>query len=449
MKHRGTFSLLLLILIAIVIPRLFFPVNAGIDTDEYKDAEGNYYLFQFDPYHFYGESLKGPGRNFLIFQEHALGSLFLISLIPVFYAALTALFLFFIIKELTGNPWAAFLGCIILAVNKIFFMATYRGYTDTNSLNHFFIVSVIYCVMIGYKHRSAWAIAACALLLFMLTWNGWIFLLIILAIAMSMYSIDNRRWLNLGILACFLLILPYRKVLSYLPYLGSGFRITHEMAGPCYHPFILVILAALFFFLLSQCRGDVKHYILLSWFSVFLIASMFALRHTQHLIPPLAITLAILADKIRKYQVLFILLCSVMMLFLFSLEIMHSQHLPHMDDTVLEAMEWIKANTSEDIKIMSWWDYGHIYSAYSGREVMYRGHEPRGQVLEELAAFLLSPDSSLPDDTIFIANSADLEKREILEYYSSMNLTMDSTIMRVLREGRCFEGTKRICLWGE
>ena len=340
---------------------------------------------------------------------------------------------------------------MILAVNKVFLMATYRGYTDTNSLNHFFIVFLIYCAMfIHGQHQRRYrlhaiAVSVCILLLFIRTWNGWYIFPIIMMVSLVMYSAYKGSWQILYASAFLLIFLPYRKL---LPFLGNGFRITHEMARPHYDPFVLILLAALFLFILAQCRGEMKQFILLSWFSIFLIASMLALRHVQYFIPPMAVALAVLASKIRKYQVLFIILCSVFMLSLFSLEIMRSQHLPHMDDTVLEAMEWIRDNTPEDVKIMSWWDYGHIYAAYSGREVLYRGHEPRGESLRKLSSFLLSPDSKMQDRHIFIANSADLRKQEVLEKYSGMNLTEDSTIMRVLREGRCFNGTKKICLWG-
>lgn len=40
------------------------------------------------------------------------------------------------------------------------------------------------------------------------------------------------------------------------------------------------------------------------------------------------------------------------------------------DESLKDALEWIKVNTSKDAVFLSWWDYGHMIRAFGERDVV-------------------------------------------------------------------------------
>lgn len=50
-----------------------------------------------------------------------------------------------------------------------------------------------------------------------------------------------------------------------------------------------------------------------------------------------------------------------------------SQSVGSTNDDMYNALTWIKANTSEDTVLASWWDFGHLFTAVADRQVVFDG----------------------------------------------------------------------------
>lgn len=124
--------------------------------ESYKDSSGNIYLYEIDPYFFY-EIAKSNYSVLLDYPKPALplverwfyktlnmvfpdisfiGAIFYI---PLIFINLSAIVLFFIIKEIWDET-AGFLGALFFVVHPIVLEFSMLGFVDTNMLNLFFIL---------------------------------------------------------------------------------------------------------------------------------------------------------------------------------------------------------------------------------------------------------------------------------------------------------------------
>ena len=169
--------------------------------ESYKDPEGTAYLYEIDPYYFYNLAqqdsiqLNAESRLFLPFFEKnffLIVSFFLpfvsftgvIAYIPLLFLLLSALCMF-LLGTLVWNEKAGLIAALLFVIHPILLEFTLIGFTDTNMLNIFFVLStgVLFLYAGQFLHtKKQYAFpltAAIALgilglfLLFRVTWSGW------------------------------------------------------------------------------------------------------------------------------------------------------------------------------------------------------------------------------------------------------------------------------------
>lgn len=79
--------------------------------------------------------------------------------------------------------------------------------------------------------------------------------------------------------------------------------------------------------------------------------------------------------KTSEYRVISLILLMGVLLVLpiYGAYSISSSVIPGTDDSMLNSMGWIKDNTANDTVIISWWDYGHLFTAAADRPVTFDG----------------------------------------------------------------------------
>lgn len=193
--------------------------------DNYKDPQGNWYLYGLDSYYYYLQAKRGEGYTSLWSRAlHLLGKhmpleraafyfptlIFLITIIPIYFIA----------RKLS-NDYGAFVTSVIWALHPTLLQFTALGIADTNHFNIFFmvVISWLFIEMMTWKGIKLTLIRTFLLgyiigvlvLLFKMTWGGYFSIIVWIAItlvvlgivALLKYAHQKSRYLFSGALISF------------------------------------------------------------------------------------------------------------------------------------------------------------------------------------------------------------------------------------------------------
>lgn len=184
----------------------------------YKDKDGNTYLYGVDSYNFLRQA-KGVlgGREadsllpylevyfykFLKFFNSKTTLMEAAFWLPFAVTMLSIILIFFIARKLT-NDLGGFFAAFLLAIHPQFFTATQPGFTDTNFLNLFFTLLIVFLFFEGidFSLKSTkikeftknnirqiihLILVIPAVFLFKFAWDGWFYIIFIILVFASLY----------------------------------------------------------------------------------------------------------------------------------------------------------------------------------------------------------------------------------------------------------------------
>jgi hypothetical protein len=191
--------------------------------DSYKDPDGYTYLYEIDPYYFYGLAQEeNAGETignyhllpFIEFWSHKMIQLFVPSITlvgAIFYLplifTLLSLILLFLIVRMIWNTTAAFFAALFFAIQPLLLEFSMLGFVDTNMINIFFILlsgflflSIVKSWRKNKIHTLCFVLALFATIMaFTYTWSAWYIsiLLILFPICMMLaLTIGKKIILN-------------------------------------------------------------------------------------------------------------------------------------------------------------------------------------------------------------------------------------------------------------
>ncbi|MFA6888970.1 MAG: STT3 domain-containing protein [Candidatus Woesearchaeota archaeon] len=182
--------------------------------ESYRDSEGTAYLYEIDPYYFYGVAQNPEAlfdlstRSFLPFFErwfYSCSTLLIpnisftksISYIPLLFTLLSAACIFFIGK-IIWNEEAGFIAALLFVSHPILLEFSLIGFVDTNMLNIFFILvtGLLFIVSLqSFKNRKYVILGISAIsiipliILFRYNWSAWYISIILLIIPLCCYGL--------------------------------------------------------------------------------------------------------------------------------------------------------------------------------------------------------------------------------------------------------------------
>lgn len=204
--------------------------------ESYKDPEGNSYLYEIDPYYFYELAVKEqitrekypyPLLPFVEYWFYKIVAFFLPSVsfvrvifyLPLLFTLFSAIFIFFIAKEL-WNETAAFLAGLFFVTQPILLEFSLLGFVDTNMLNIFFIVASGFLFLSFFKQIAKTynfemnnqmreytfkylfsffllVLLGISILLFRLVWSAWYISVLLLIVPLSCFALlwySKKLW---------------------------------------------------------------------------------------------------------------------------------------------------------------------------------------------------------------------------------------------------------------
>ncbi|MCK9152445.1 STT3 domain-containing protein [Methanobacterium alcaliphilum] len=89
----------------------------------------------------------------------------------------------------------------------------------------------------------------------------------------------------------------------------------------------------------------------------------------------LAALLVILVKKpkVQSYAVMILVLLAVISPSLAAANSLANSVVPGTDDAMYNSMQWVKANSTNETVVISWWDFGHFFTATADRPVTFDG----------------------------------------------------------------------------
>lgn len=379
--------MVLLIILATILPRLYYPNKSKweIDHELVKDEHGNYYLYQADSWYYYNMYYNGSDTFMFNF-----------SLFPLVFAILIGVLLFYFLSRLTDKIYLAFLGTILFVTNQYYLYNSYIGYADTNSINLFLtlcIISTLVIILIN-KTLSVRIINLIALIVsivaFSLIWQGWWYIIFIIATGFVSYMIFNvtKKRLLITILPVIMMFIVFfdiikKLILDLILFSGN----VNEFATNFDNIFILFygfITGITFICLYFKNRHELTYNIINVWFWITLMSGLIARRFTVYFILPFIIVLCLCCKRLPKNISKFILILICMFSFsITTFMVIESSFTPMMDDSIIESMEYINDNIPKDYMLIGMWDQGHLYLAYVNNKIYYRGTKPEFDIYKE------------------------------------------------------------------
>lgn len=471
-----TMGFLALIIIATVFFRFYILDYSHLtdgEIDELKDDNGNYYLAKYDPYAYYGDAKNSiEGKNLLTDAEIRFSQLtgqdilYMAGYLPIMFICIAMIFLFFIIRMYTENDWLAFIGTLAYSLNIEVLLNTFYLYTDTDALNIMFSVIIVYLVLKIYWHvrntisatlEGAFiyfcklSLLIMAVLSFSYAWTGWFYILMILFAAIAVHMLFNvekgKAWLIGGSVALFLFISiwKFKKLQRTLFFTDEKLMYINELSmNFSLHTLLFYVLLSLVMLkIYYKDRDDFSYTFLLVWFMTLFIAGFQASRHLIYFLLPVFILLSmglsnliewinIKRKKDLNMPVLISFICMFILLLGFMVRV-PAEKMIVMDDTVANAMMLIP----DDSRVISWWDYGHIYGTYTNAKILFT-NAPNIDRFKLLAKLYATTDEAEAYDivlnftkgkrSVLVFSSADLDKSGIISHLSRVSMTKKSML---------------------
>ncbi len=339
--------------------------------------------------------------------------------LPFALGLLALVLFFFLAQQITGSTTAALFAGIVRALHHQFFLATAAGMEDSQSINLLFsVLFFLLCILAArawpaHKRRAGvWAaLAALTFLVFRQTWNAgaWYVLLVLAAAACAFFAIRlarQRSWTWLGLLAACAAVagiavsvtpigmrfLSYLKLAPQTPFVQQIAELQSQdfpafVAG--LGGWVLLTLAACAWLVIAYKNVRQKpafpEIFVLVWFALMVFATAQAQRFVYYALSPLAILVGIAAAAIADRSLGFLsekhswqgtLAAQCVMVALIALVMAPAlstaahQVLPTMNDAFAKVGSDIERHAAPDARIISWWDYGHVWR-YAARRQPY------------------------------------------------------------------------------
>ena len=99
---------------------------------------------------------------------------------------------------------------------------------------------------------------------------------------------------------------------------------------------------------------------------------------------------------------------------------------PGTDDSMVNSLEWVKNNTSNNTIITSWWDYGHLFTAVADRSVTFDGSSQNSPRAYWVGKALLTSNETLSAGILrMLASSGDMAPLLLDNYTKSSGKSSD------------------------
>lgn len=241
------------------------------------------------------------------------------------------------------------------------------------------------------------------------------------------YFISNLTKENKKIVGLLVIILLYVGLLAMLiffavvPDLVDRTQITslvgeestgRQFFGTKYNALIIFPIVALFVLPLTlylfKKRDSHTQLIFWFWTLITLVMAWYKLKFTfvfgLGVVTGAAIFMYLIFELLKKYDFgkgieaksIIIVSCFLLLLGVGSAAIFMPDYIPHANTQpeLVEAMDWIIYNTSEDAKLFNWWSEGHMLTYITERHVSADNRNFSGPANESLALFVISEDSN-------------------------------------------------------
>jgi len=468
MEKKQVLLILFIIFVAGVV-RFNYPNTHLTDREvqEITNVYGHTYLYQFDSYAFidsawnYDKHIDLWGWQVYFLPEDKIES---VKFLSFFWLAMVLIVFYFTIITIVSNQTIAGFGTLLLAINTTFLRNSYWGYADRNIFNHFLIISLVLIALLIFKYKKPFRyyliIAFCVVsFIFAKTWKGWFPIIIILSI-----SFITRRIFNEFDTTSLYLITGTFLGSLILTYLNSSFIVTYLRFGGQFSDKYAIISEILprtitFFdcliyvglllgilIIIVKNKKFFGNYLVFYWILFFGFAASRANRHIFYFIMPAIIGMCIIINQVRfiignRQTLKYVIIPLIVIITIYSgLFVLKSSFVPNMDNSIYHTMTHAKYYTSEKI-ILSWWDYGIMYKAYSGKDVPFRSVAPDNSLIisalfetNETIAKQKLYNLSKGIDYLVVVNSGDIDKIPMMERYSGIEFTTESIMYRMLSE---------------
>lgn len=474
--------------------------------DKYQDASGQTYLMELDCWHWarYVEntsSLGHPGdkivngrqfdtlmlapegaylawNNFLFYFSSFLYKGFsIIKLVPLytflfylplFFTAIFIITLYLFCLHYWGNLCAV-ISCLFVGLAPIFLQRSSAGWFDTDILNLFFPLIIIWTYLIAndspsFRQKVLWiCFSGFWAGLFCFTWIDWwfIFLIVIIYEIYSLFSSFRGHILSLGLFLAFsfawitlfsgtqprsVLYSQVKEALSLNnPLTGSIWpnvlstvgelkkadflQVISPAGGIVLFVSSLACLLNLFSraFFKRRKDGVFKQdliIIFMVWFVSMLFACSKGIRFTMFLLLPLGVSLGWLINEAYAYfknrRMKWPALLAAAITLVLAVECINNAGnqakdiFPLMDDTMYAALSGIKESTPQRAIINSWWDYGDWYKAAAKRRVIFDGQSQNTPQAYWMASVLMASNEDEAVNILRMLNNGGNRAFEII-----------------------------------
>lgn len=273
----------------------------------------------------------------------------------------------------------SFLVSFLFAISPLVFTHTQFNFIDRNPLALLLIIQIYILLFSAIKtYWKVIGIVVCLLILKYL-WAGWFFMIIILTLYLLVkFVMEKKYWHLIGVVIVFLVSFRYvyLKIINYgyyylIPFSISKTTIT-ELAPFYKLPFqieYILIGVAVVYLILNKDFSDVSILFILT-----LPMFLYVFRLNIFFVPLLFLLIGKFILVINEEFSIRWVNYSICAFFALMLVIGGSgvyNAPPLMNDKLLPVFSYINIQDSECL--ISLWNYGHLYSYYTTKEVMFKG----------------------------------------------------------------------------
>jgi len=365
----------------------------------------------------------------------------------------------------------AFFASLLFASHPTFFRQNMAGLSDTPILIMPLSLAFFLCVLLTFTGKPWQRILflLCALLCLAAlkyTWNGWFFVLGILAVFLVVYACvtlaknptgKKEKLLIFALAVVGLLLFLFMLRAGYVQRVLSKLQFTEDISGiqtsvkELQTPtlailidflgkslFCILLLISFGWFLLNITRKQATppHLFLLVWFIVLLFPALRVLRFTFFLMPAAVILVAWCLDRFyvtlisltadlritSRFTATLILLFLVPGLVAATMIDTHMSKLSLMNSAVADTGIFLQQNTSANTIINTWWDRGYIWEVAAHRPTLLDAGP--GSVTPWMAKALLSTDENYSRAVLRMLDCSRLKAYGTLKKQVGLNSTL-------------------------
>ena len=314
-----------------------------------------------------------------------------------------------------------FYSALIFSFHPFFITWNYAGFADTNAINLFFSLIIIFSALKYFKtQKHAWGVLALVtLIVFFKTWKGAFYIIVVLcfiAAVITIIKVKKPAYLLTGI-AAFLsvLFLIYGDLIRNRLFPDTILFQTIKELKPVAFPELiqglggilmaLITIAALILLIVKivNKKDPWKYAALLAWFLPLCIAGILSRRFLYYAAPAIALSLGIFWQELRnktislfknrKIQPLITLLLIIAIPILLWNSVNYLQQLePFTNDAMVETMQFIKHATEENAIITTIAGKGYAYQYFSQRGTVIDTGKLTHARMYAVAEFFLEKD---------------------------------------------------------